>query len=148
MEHSFGIRECPRVQIQSSPQLYHHHKFKPRNLDMRRWSGTINQWSIDLRVISYEDDANLSSLLSRRLDPVMESLAHFIFSDTLITNTNNYVWITSGDDIHGLNQRIRYNDSFASNFLVTNNIDIISVFTYVSFGSRGRRQPPTRYEPF
>ena len=111
---------------------------------MRRWTGPINQWTVDFCAISYEDDPVLSSLLAQQLDPVMESLAHSIFSDTVITNTNNFVWITDGAEIHGLNLRLRSHDTLAANFLTSNNIDIISVFTFVTHGPRGRRLPPTR----
>ena len=111
---------------------------------MRRWTGNINQWTIDLCVISYEDNADLTALLARQLDPIMESLAHSIFSDTVITNNRDYVWVTDGESIHGLNQRLRSHDTVASNFLTTNRIDIVSIFTFVTFGPRGNRRPPTR----
>ena len=111
---------------------------------MRRWTGPVNQWNVDLCVISYEDDASLSTLLANQLDPIMESLAHNILGDTIITNNQTYVWVTDAEGIHGLNLRLRNSDTVSANFLVSNGINIVSLFTYVTFGPRGHRQPPTR----
>ena len=102
------------------------------------------QWSVDFRAISYEDNQQLSNLLSNQPDPVMESLAHSILYDTVITNNNSYVWVTNGNEIHGLNQRLRSQNTVGSNFLTSNNISVISVFTYVSVGPTGHGLQPTR----
>jgi len=111
---------------------------------MRRWSGQISQWLVDFRIISYEDNNDLSSLLARQLDPVMESLANSIISDRVITNNNSYVWVTNGDEIHGLNQRMLTHDTIGANFLEQNQISIVSVFTFLTFGPTGHGNQPLR----
>ena len=111
---------------------------------MRRWSGQVAQWSVDFRAISYEDNRELSNLLARQPDPVMESLANSITFDTVIVNSPSYVWVTSGADILALNQRLRSHDTVGANFLTSNNVNVISVFTYTTFGPTGHGLQPNR----
>ena len=111
---------------------------------MRRWRGQIMQWSVDFRAISYEDNQQLTNLLANQLDPIMESLAYSIIQDTVITNNNSYVWVTNGNEIHGLNQRLRSQNTVGANFLTTNNVNIVSVFTFVSVGPTGHGLQPIR----
>ena len=111
---------------------------------MRRWRGQVNQHLVHFRAISYEDNPRLSALLAVQLDPVLESLANSIFGDQVITNNPTYVWITNGDEIHALNLRLRSQNTVGSNFLVSNDIRIVSVFTYVTFGPAGHALQPTR----
>ena len=111
---------------------------------MRRWSGQVAQWSLDFRAISYEDNQDLSNLLTRQPDPIMESLANSIMFDTVIVNSPSYVWVTNGSDIHGLNLRLRSQDTVGANFLTANNVNVISVFTYVTFGPTGHGLQPNR----
>lgn len=111
---------------------------------MRRWRGQVNHIPVVFRAISFEDNPRLSALLAVQLDPIMESLANSIFSDPVITNNPTYVWVTNGDEIHALNLRIRSHDSVGSNFLVSNDIRIVSVFTYMTFGPAGHALQPVR----
>ena len=111
---------------------------------MRRWRGQVNHFRVDFRAISYEDNPRLSALLAVQLDPIMESLANSICDDRIITNNPTYVWVTNGDEIHSLNLRIRSHDTVGSNFLVSNDIRIVSVFTYTTFGPAGHALQPVR----
>ena len=111
---------------------------------MRRWIGQVDIQNVDFRAISYNDNAQLSSLLAAQSDQVMESLANSIINDPVITANNSFVWVTNGMEIHSLNQRLRTHDSVGSNFLITNNLNIISVFTFVSTGPTGHGLQPTR----
>ena len=112
---------------------------------MRRWRGQIDIQNVDFRVISYDDNnQQLISLLSAQPDHVMESLAHSIINDPTITANNSFVWVTNGMEIHSLNLRLRTHDTTGANFLRSNNINIISVFTFVSTGPTGHGLQPTR----
>ena len=111
---------------------------------MRRWRGQVNHHPVDFRAISFNDNARLSALLAVQLDPVMESLANSICDDIVITNNPSYVWVTNGDEIHALNLRVRAHNAVGSNFLVSNDIRIVSVFTFITFGPAGHALQPTR----
>ena len=74
----------------------------------------------------------------------MESLAHSILGDEIITNSNSYVWVTNGNEINGLNQRLATHDTIGSNFLESNGITIVSVFTFLTFGPSGHANQPLR----
>ena len=111
---------------------------------MRRWVGQINQFRIDFRAISHDDNPRLSALLAVQINPIMESLAHTINGDPVITNNSSYVWVTNGDEIHALNNRIRTDETVGGNFLITNDIRIVSVFTFVTFGPAGHALQPVR----
>ena len=111
---------------------------------MRRWRGQVDIQNVDFRAISYNDNAQLSSLLASQSDQVMESLANSIMNDPVITANNSFVWVTNGMEIHALNQRMYAQQTVGANFLRTNNIHIISVFTFVSTGPTGHGLQPTR----
>ena len=113
-------------------------------LRMRRWIGQVNQRPVNFRAISFDDNPRLSALLAVQLDPIMESLANSIYGDQVITNNPTYVWITNGDEIHALNQRVRSHDTVGSNFLISNDLRIVSVFTFVTFGPGGHALQPVR----
>ena len=104
----------------------------------------IDITNVDFRAISYEDNAQMSALLAAQTDPVMESLANSIINDPVITANNSFVWVTNGMEIHALNQRMHAQRSLGADFLRTNNINIISVFTFVSTGPTGHGLQPTR----
>ena len=111
---------------------------------MRRWRGQVNQLRVDFRAISFEDNPRLSALLAVQLDPIMESLANAIVLDQIITNNTGYVWVTNGDEIHALNNRLYTHDTLGSNFLRTNGIRVVSVFTFITFGPSGHALQPVR----
>ena len=114
---------------------------------MRRWIGQVNQFRVDFRAISFsikDFNPRLAALLAVQLDPIMESLANSIVSDTIVTNNASYVWVTNGDESHALNQRLRTHDTFGSNFLIANDIRVVSVFTFVTFGLAVHALQPIR----
>ena len=111
---------------------------------MRRWRGPFRNWTVELRAISYEDSLRISRILANTLDPIMESLARSIFNDLIITNNANYVWITGNDEIRGLNRRLQGQNTVSADFLRENNLNIVSVFTFVTVGPVGRSRDPVR----
>ena len=111
---------------------------------MRRWTGLVDINNVEFRAISYQDNPQLSALLAAQSDPIMESLANSIMNDPVITENNSFVWVTNGLEIHALNQRLLAQRSIGADFLRTNNIHIISVFTFVSTGPTGHGLQPTR----
>ena len=111
---------------------------------MRRWRGPIGQWTVDLRLLSQDDDPRIDTILANTLDVVMESLATSIFGDIVITNSNSYVWVTANQEIANLNARQMTGNTIAADFLVNNNLHIASVFTFVTNGPIGRGRDPVR----
>ena len=112
---------------------------------MRRWRGQVDIQNVDFRAISYNDENfRLVSLLASQPDHVMESLANSIINDAVISANNSFVWVTNGEEIHALNLRIRSHETTGANFLITNNINIVSVFTFISTGPTGHGLQPTR----
>ena len=111
---------------------------------MRRWTGRIAEQHVDFRAISYEDDNTLSSLLAAQSDVTMESLANSLFNDHVVANIQTYVWITDGETMHGLNQRLQTHNTVGSNFLVSNHLQVVSVFIFITFGPTGHGLQPIR----
>ena len=106
---------------------------------MRRWRGQVQNWTLELRVISYDDDYRVDRILANSPDDVMESLANFIFRDNVVANSPNYVWISNNNDIGGLMERLRSSNSAGGNFLTSNHLSITSVFTFVTAGQVGHQ---------
>ena len=111
---------------------------------MRRWRGPVNQWIVELTLVSYDDNNyNLSDFLSQLLDPVMESLARFIIDDPVITNSTTYVWISNANEMADFNRRLRQSDTFIANAFDVNNLTTVSIFTFVTTGPVGHALQPS-----
>ena len=112
---------------------------------MRRWRGPVNHWTVELRLVSHDDDDyRLSSFLANLLDPVVQSFAEFVFHDSAITNNQNYVWISDRDEINAFNQRLRNSNTFAANMMTVNSLNVISIFTFVTSGPVGHALQPVK----
>ena len=111
--------------------------------DMRRWRGPVRHWTVEIRLTTSDDNNfRLASFLANLLDPTMESLAHFMMDDPSITNTPSYVWISDNDEVHDFNTRLRQSNTVASNMMTVNNLEVISIFTFVTNGPVGREVHP------
>ena len=111
---------------------------------MRRWRGPVGHWTVELRLLSQDDDPRINTILANTIDAVLQSLATSILGDTVITNTNSYVWVTDNREIAHLNARQMSENTVGADFLVNNNIHIASVFTFVTNGPIGRGRDPVR----
>ena len=111
---------------------------------MRRWRGPIGHWIVELRLLSHDEEPRIDRILAQILDVTMESLASSILGDTVITNNNSYVWISDNQEIANLNARLMTNNTVGADFLVNNNMQIASVFTFVTNGPVGHGRDPIR----
>ena len=111
---------------------------------MRRWRGPVGHWTVELRLLSQNDEARINIILANTVDAVLQSLATSILGDIVITNNNSYVWISDNHEIANLNARLMTQNTVGADFLVNNNISIASVFTFVTNGPIGRGRDPVR----
>ena len=111
---------------------------------MRRWRGPINQWVVELTLISYDEhNRELIQFLAHLLDPVMESLAQFVMTDPVITNSASYIWVSEANEMAEFNRRLQASDTFAANAFAVNNLTTVSIFTFVTTGPVGHALQPS-----
>ena len=111
---------------------------------MRRWRGPVRHWTVEIRLVSYDDDNfRLSNFLANLLDPTLESFANFLMDDPSITNTPSYVWISDNDEVNDFNTRLRRSNTVAANMMTVNNLRVVSIFTFVTTGPVGHALQPS-----